>query len=788
MFTRPIFKPHLNLSIVPDEGVFLLSGSKQVVLRGRLYELVAPHVDGRTADEICDRLTGQASPAEIYFTLAQLEKKGCLAEANETLPPDDSAWWSLQQIDPASAAKRLQERKVSLQGIGIDPQPLRELLDASGARVDPDGELSVVVVDHYLRPEIAAFNDAALASGRPWLLAKPLGVQLWLGPLFDPGKTGCWECLAERLRANRAVESYLRERQTLTNALVVDGACTSAGRQAAWGLTANAIASWIVRGELPDCEGKVRTFDQFSWQTKLHTLVKLPYCPACGSRSDGNASDDHQRNGHERNRHQANGQAGNGHETNGHATTSFVRRFRPPIFESRKKTLVRDGGHRVVPPEETLKRFGHHVSAITGAVSMLERSSGNDGAMHVYLAGRNVARRHHSLGQLRGDLRNMSAGKGTTDVQAKASGLCEGLERHSGVFRGDEPRQTARLSDLGAAGIDLRDCLMFSERQYRERDATNSRPSRFNFVPHPFDPASQIEWSPVWSLSRQEVRYLPTAFCYFDYPLPRDQRYCVGCSNGNAAGNTIEEAILQGFFELVERDSVALWWYNRVSRPGVDLSSFQEPYLPDLADCLAAHQREMYVLDLTSDLEIPVFAAWSRRTSAGSKSSDGAEQIVMGFGAHLDAKIAMLRAVTEMNQMLSYLLQAPPDKVYSDHVTDLETVHWLKTATMENQPYLTPAADAPRRTAADYKPALNDDVTQDVYDCQRLVESQGLEMLVLDQTRPEIGLPVVKVIVPGLRHFWARFAPGRLYEAPVKLGWLEKPLAEADLNPIPVFL
>lgn len=72
--------------------------------------------------------------------------------------------------------------------------------------------------------------------------------------------------------------------------------------------------------------------------------------------------------------------------------------------------------------------------------------------------------------------------------------------------------------------------------------------------------------------------------------------------------------------------------------------------------------------------------------------------------------------------------------------------------------------------------------------CQRLVEERGLEMMVLDQTRPEIGLPVAKVIVPGLRHFWARFAPGRLYDVPVSLGWLDRPLAEDELNPIPMFL
>jgi ribosomal protein S12 methylthiotransferase accessory factor len=65
---------------------------------------------------------------------------------------------------------------------------------------------------------------------------------------------------------------------------------------------------------------------------------------------------------------------------------------------------------------------------------------------------------------------------------------------------------------------------------------------------------------------------------------------------------------------------------------------------------------------------------------------------------------------------------------------------------------------------------------------------RGHEVLVLDQTRPDVGLPVVKMVVPGLRHFWARFAPGRLYDVPVQMGQLKTPLAEADLNPVPMFL
>ena len=54
--------------------------------------------------------------------------------------------------------------------------------------------------------------------------------------------------------------------------------------------------------------------------------------------------------------------------------------------------------------------------------------------------------------------------------------------------------------------------------------------------------------------------------------------------------------------------------------------------------------------------------------------------------------------------------------------------------------------------------------------CVNLVKREGLDFLVLDQTRPDIEVPVARVIVPGLRHFYRRFAPGRLYDVPIKLG------------------
>ena len=745
MLKQPRFQPHYRVQVVPGEGVFVLSGARQSLLRGRLYEQVVPQVDGRNVEDICDQLRDCISTAEVYFVLGQLERKGYLCEKESSLSPSEAAWWSAQQVDPATAARRLAETTVALQAFGVDAALLADLLRTLHVRVEENGPFGVVVADHYLHEQLQHYNAEALRNGKSWLLIRPLGRQLWIGPLFRPGVTGCWECLAHRIRANCPVAAYVDAK---TGRSAAEAEYTAATLHIAWGLAAQAVATWIVHDELPALEGKIQSFDAASWQTQTHTLVRLPYCPACGKRE-----------------------------------ASINGQMQPLALQSRPKRFTKDGGHRIVAPEVTLELYGRHVSPITGAVSMLERVGiSNDGAMHVYVAGTNLARRHRSLDHLRGDLRNMSSGKGVSDVQARASGLCEGLERYSGVYRGDEPLRRARQGDLGESAIQPNACMLYSERQYRQRDSWNERKSTYNYVPRPFDPDAEIDWTPAWSLTRQEPRYLPSAFCYYNYPYTEQEPFCIACSNGNAAGNTLEEAILQGFFELVERDSVALWWYSRVRRPGVDLDSFADPYLGALRDFLHSRGREMWVLDLMSDLPVPVFTAVCRYL-AGSE-----ERIVLGFGAHLDAHIALLRAVTEMNQMLSSLLQEPDREVLSEHVTDAETVEWLRTATVANQPYLRADGLAPPRKASAYAKSWSDNVTEDVRACQALVERQGMEMLVLDQTRAEIGLPVAKVIVPGLRHFWARFAPGRLYDVPVRLGWLSRPLTEEELNPIPMFL
>jgi len=746
MLQRPRFKPHFQVEVVPQSGLFILSEPRQAVLQGRLYELIAPLVDGRPIEELCEALRGQAPPSQVFFTLRKLEDAGFLCEETEPeIARENAGFWSFQGLDPQSAAARLSSRSVEVDAWGVDPAPLKQLLTALQIRQSDAADLRIVVAEHYLRGELYHQNLAALKSGQPWLLAKPVGSQIWLGPLFIPGKTGCWQCLVARIYANYPVTS-LWESVRGPEELPADYQVrTAATLSSAWGYIAQLAATWVAQdGSLPLLEGKLQSIDLISLKSDSHTLIRQPHCHACG---------------HDQQRPE-----------------------QPVVLSSRKKVFTDDGGHRAAQPQETITRYAHHVSPICGAVSLLERFSpleNGHSVMHVYMSGRNIARGPQSVGNLKGDLRNSSCGKGATDAQAKASALCEALERYSGMFQGDEPRQTARIAELGDAAIHPNACMLYSERQLNERSQQQDG-AIYSYVPHRFDPEQPVEWSPVWSISRKAKRYLPTAYCYFDYPHPEGPDWCAGCSNGNAAGNTVEEAVLQGLFEIVERDAVGLWWYNRVQRPRIDFDSFDDPYLRSIRSFLAQHNRELWALDLTTDLGIPVFAAISRRLDAPI------EEVMFGFGCHSDARLALLRCVTELNQMLVHIMD-PTQQPGTYNFQDPATVQWLKTARLEDHPYLRPA-DLPAVDAHRYQNPTTDDLLEDISLVRERIDALGFEVLVLDQTRPEIGLPVVKVIVPGMRHFWPRFAPGRLYDVPVQLGWLPQAKTEAELNPIAMFL
>lgn len=768
---KPIFKACYRIETVESEKIFLLSERDYRLLSDRLEYLLSVFIDGhRTIEEIFEQVQLHLLPeptsreeaitffqkaidinVEARYALVQMEQKGYIVTGEYLLPPNLAIFCEHLNIDPQEAYRRLQTTKVAVKTFSstITTSQLKTTLESLHIQVDDEANIEIVLIDDYLQEDLDAFNQKALQSQKPWMLVKPVGTMVWIGPIFYPGKTGCWQCLAQRLRGNRPVEGFIQRRKGISSPLTSPLGSPPSTLQTALGMAATEIFKWIVQGENKRLEGIIVTYDTLSMQTRHHLLVKRPQCSSCGVISNG-----------------------------------FNGKPWPIILGHRQKKFTTDGGHRCFLPEETFTKYQHHISPITGVVRELGKVfTGSNDLTHAYVARHHFATMFDDLDSLHRNIGGRSAGKGRTDRQAKISAFCEAIERYSGVFQGDEIRQKGSYRTMGDRAIHPNACMNFSQDQYQDRQQWNvGCSSWFQKVPEPFDQEREIEWTPVWSLTHEEFKYLPTAYCYYGYPKPLKPD-CWADSNGCAAGNTMEEAILQGFIELVERDCVAMWWYNRIKRPRVDLDSFDEPYFQALKDYYQTIHRQLWVLDITNDLNIPTFVAISRRTDRL------VEDIILGCGAHFDPKIAIGRALTEINQLLPSVLKANADgSTQYPSSSDPLAIDWWKTATLENQPYLATDESVSPKVHANYLQVWSDDLLEDIMTCKQIAEKNKLELLVLDQTRPDIGLKVVKVIVPKMRHWWKRLGSGRLYNVPVQLGWLKEPLRENQLNPFPMWM
>ncbi|MFF1698375.1 TOMM precursor leader peptide-binding protein [Streptomyces sp. NPDC058257] len=753
------FKLHLRPVVVPGEATYLVSRLGVTALRGEHAELLVPLLDGTRdlAGVLRDAAPGLDSES-VLRSLDDLTTAGLLrlhpltvpsAPADGTVSAAAEAYWDLAGLDGGAAAARLRSASLRLEVLDdIDPEAVRTACRASGLALAPEGgaaDLTLVLCDDYLAPRLRDLDTAHRAQGTPWLIARICGAEPWVGPVFRPDGGPCWTCLGSRLSGHRRAEGPVRRALGIDGPPTRPAASLTAGRSIALNLAVLEAAKWLA-GVRDDSQGQLHTWDTLRMRGRTHRVDRRTQCPVCGDPGTVAAW----------------------------VERPFVPAPRP------KAPSAAGGGHRALTPEQMLARHSHLIDPVTGIIKEIRRAPRTPEGLNSCISGPNLAMSAHTLGGLRAGLRALSGGKGLTETEARVSALCEAVERYSGTRHGDEPVVRDTYRGLGSEAVHPYACQLYDERQFRDRERWNARFSSFQYVPRPFAEDRPTEWTPVWSLTSGTRRLLPTSMLYFTHGEPTSDGLYAD-SNGNAAGSSREDALIQGFLELVERDAVALWWYNRTRQPAVDIDAFTEPYADRIRTACAGLRRELWVLDLTSDLGIPVFAALSRRTDKP------AEDVIFGFGAHFDPRVAMRRALSELGQLLPTVCDARADGTgYA--LTDPEPLGWWRRATIANQPYLRPDRRLPARAPEHWSYVHRTDLLDDVTAITALVRDRGMELLVLDQSRPDLEVPVVKVVVPGMRHFWARFAPGRLFDAPVALGRLDSPTAYEELNPVPLFV
>jgi ribosomal protein S12 methylthiotransferase accessory factor len=732
------FKRHLQAAVVPGEAAYLVSARGVTALRGRSIEILAPLLDGsRTVEAIVRDAAPDLRADQVGAVLGRLAEADVLAVHTAWPEPartPDCAYWDLAGLDGEAAAHAVTATPVELVAAGeVDLAPVRAALRGSGLTTDAGAgaALCITLCEDYLVPELAAIDRARRAEGRPWLLAKISGPEPWVGPFFRPGQGPCWHCLAHRLELLRQPE--LRARRALAAGKRPPETSIEAARAVSAQLIVLEAAKWLA-GVREESQGSVYTLDTITLRGEHHPVARRPQCPECGD------------------------------------PALVAERAAQPIRPRSRPAGA--CGSRGPAVDEVYHAYRHLVDPVTGVVRGIRADPSPHEGVYRSVASTSVLVQGAAEqgGQLL--LRTYSGGRGATALEARVGALGEAVERYCACRQGDEAVVRAAYRDLGPVAVHPDSCQLFDPRQYADRERWNRRHGSEHWVCEPFDEARVREWTPVWSLTGERQRLVPTSLLYLHYGRPGSCTQIYADSNGNAAGASLEEAVLQGFLELVERDAVAMWWYNRVKRPGIDLEASADPLVTRIRQSCEQAGRPVWALDLTTDLGVPVVAALSADLTEPEPTPR------LGFGAHFDADRALRRAMAELVQVSgpardAAAQAAAPARRYCDGGID---------------PYLLPWPPQERRAGEPCLSTPRTDLRDRIEDVLALLGRRGLELMVLDQTRPDIGMPVVKVLVPGLRPMRARFAPGRLFDVPVRLGWLPEPTPYHRLNPIPLAL
>jgi ribosomal protein S12 methylthiotransferase accessory factor len=279
----------------------------------------------------------------------------------------------------------------------------------------------------------------------------------------------------------------------------------------------------------------------------------------------------------------------------------------------------------------------------------------------------------------------------------------------------------------------------------------------------PFHDEMPVEWVRGYDIGLGRDALVPRACVLLDTAtagpgLLRVPRLFQTGSSGLAAGTTMAEAVCHGICELVERDAQAMDAAGRSGRPGglftgppVCLAAIRSPALADLVERLRAAGLLLFVHDLTTDLRIPAFAAV---LGYGTERGRG---VGLGFGAHLDPELAVLSAVLEAAQACTVVVAGSRDDLLT---AQYRRVRWSDRpgwrARHEAQVRARPPVELPPSATTC---SLDGDLREML---GRLRAAGYPSVVVVDLRNDDMGLDVVRVVVPGLEGYidFDCYAPG----------------------------
>lgn len=351
------------------------------------------------------------------------------------------------------------------------------------------------------------------------------------------------------------------------------------------------------------------------------------------------------------------------------------------------------------------------------------------------------------------------SGKGPTRQHAMASALMESIERYSSLPAGG-PRNFVRAS---YAELSKKHTVLHPDEIVE--------PMRFEYRND-----MQMDFLAGFDLASGEEVMVPASIALFRYnpPAPAVNPFSYFHTNGLASGNVMEEAVCHSLCEVIERDAMSIAELRasaipfHVLRsivhslnasgmpvkpvqadkfsddpgifPEVDISEVEFEPVKKLVKKFEKAGIPLIIKDITSDIGVPTFNASSIEWVTHDYG-----YLAEGHGTHPDARIALLRAITEVSQTRAANIQGARD--------DLRKIRYGENNTDDKRAWqFMPSTKKIR--FVDVKTYFHEDILDDVKFILQKLKAAGLaRAIIVDLTNPDLAIPVVRAIVPGLETF-----------------------------------
>ena len=321
------------------------------------------------------------------------------------------------------------------------------------------------------------------------------------------------------------------------------------------------------------------------------------------------------------------------------------------------------------------------------------------------------------------------AGKGATVEQARASAMMEGFERYS-----------AEKQDIDQEKISI---SAYNEIKNESVLNPNDR-----LLPKSFENQNiemqKLEWIEAEEIISESPILVPANAVFHPYIPNREIKPCAmamfkGNTNGLASGNVIEEAVLHGIFEVVERDAWSIFELTKRNKKQIDLDTIENDTVSELVEKFTEQGIKIKLMDITADLKIPTIVA-----SADDTVLKDAALLTLGVGTHLNPEIAAIRALSEVAQSRATQIHGTrEDTVRADFMRKAGYENMKRT----NKDYFVEEDE--KINLSDIENKITGSIKKDIEVSIEEVQKAGLDKVIYyDLTREEIGVNVARVIIP----------------------------------------